>query len=69
MRRRGGADDGMELAIKMLVGAVAGAAVGFLIGRARACSAKECNVRANLAFSIVAGAVFGAAVMYWALRG
>jgi hypothetical protein len=59
----------MELAIRMVAGAVAGAAVGFLIGRARVCSAQECNVRANLVFSIVAGAVFGAAVMYWALRG
>jgi len=56
----------MEIALKMIAGAAAGAAVGFFVGRAKVCSAKECNVRANLAFSILAGAVFEAAVAYWA---
>lgn len=54
----------MDVALKILAGAILGGAVGVLIGRARACSGEPCNVRARTAYSIVAGAVFGAAVAY-----
>ncbi len=57
---------GWDIISKLLVGAVAGAAGGFLLGRARICSREKCNVKANMIFSILAGAFFGAAVA-WAL--
>jgi|GEM_PF-2674005 len=51
--------------MQILAGAGAGALVGFGISRARGCSAQACNVRARAAYSIVAGAFFGAAVAYY----
>ncbi len=64
-RRASGRQGGMAIALKMLGGAMIGAVAGFLLGRARACSAKQCNLRVNMVFSIVGGAVFGAAVAWW----
>lgn len=55
----------MELAAKLLAGAIVGGLLGLLIARARACSSEACHVRANLIFSVVAGAVFGAAVAWY----
>lgn len=54
----------IETALRILLGATLGAIGGFVLGRARACSGGTCNVKANLAFSIVAGACFGGAVAY-----
>lgn len=55
----------MEIAFKVLLGAAIGAGLGVVLGRARLCSSTRCNVRANMAFSILAGALFGAAVAWW----
>jgi hypothetical protein len=54
----------MDRLLMALVGAVAGAAVGFLAARARVCSVAGCNVKANLIVSMIGWAVFGAAVAY-----
>jgi hypothetical protein len=53
---------------RLIVGAVIGAALGWLFGRAKVCSLPGCSARTNLAASVVAGAVFGAAIGY-ALSG
>ena len=58
----------METAIKLFVGAAVGALLGVLLGRARVCSARACNVKATMILSIVAGAIFGAAVAWWAMN-
>ena len=59
----------MVLVLKLIAGAAAGALLGFVLGRSRLCSSKACNVKANMIFSILAGAVFGAAVAwYWIHR-
>lgn len=58
----------MELAIKLLAGAVIGGALGLLVGRAKVCSASQCNVRANIALSMLGGAVFGAGVAWWLIH-
>ena len=55
----------VNLALKLLAGAVAGGAVGFLLGRARVCSSEQYAVKANLIFSTLAGALFGAAVAWY----
>jgi len=47
-------------------GIIIGGAVGLLMGRAGMCSAESCNVKANLAFSVVGGAFFGG-VLAWYL--
>jgi hypothetical protein len=53
------------LALKILAGALVGGAVGFLIGRARTCTAAKCNVKANRIAYAIAGAVFGAGVAFY----
>jgi len=53
------------LPLKILAGALIGAAAGVLMGRARLCRTEGCNVKANMIASIVAGAVFGAAVAFY----
>ncbi|MFA6133673.1 MAG: hypothetical protein WC869_06615 [Phycisphaerae bacterium] len=58
----------MEIVLKLLAGAAAGAAVGLLAGRARICSSGVCTGRAHLAASMIGWAVFGAAVTWWAMR-
>ncbi len=50
---------------KIVAGAMVGAAFGLLAGRARVCSSETCHARANLLASVIAGAVFGAAVAYY----
>lgn len=50
---------------QIMAGAFLGAAVGFLVGRARVCSSARCNVKANMILSVVAGAFFGAAVAWY----
>ena len=50
---------------KVLLGALLGGAVGVLLGRARVCSSRTCNVKVNLVASIVACAAFGAAAAYY----
>lgn len=50
---------------KLLVGALIGASLGALMGRARVCRSPHCHARLNMIASIVAGAVFGAAVAYY----
>jgi len=52
---------------KVLAGAAGGAVLGFLLSHVRTCSSAACNVRANRVYSILAGAVFGAAVAYYFL--
>ncbi len=54
----------METVIQVGLGAALGAAGGFLLGRAKTCSGESCRVRASLIYSVIAGAVFGAAAMY-----
>ena len=58
-------DRPMDRVLVALAGAVAGAAVGFLAGRARVCSVAGCSARTNLIVSVVGWAVFGAAVGYY----
>ena len=53
----------MQDILKMLAGAAVGAAVGFAISRAQTRRGRQCHVKANLIFSIIAGAVCGAAVV------
>jgi len=48
-----------------MLGAAVGALAGYLISRVRTCSDTKCNVRIRAAYSIIAGAVFGAAVAWW----
>jgi len=50
---------------RIVAGALIGAAVGVLLGRARVCSSETCHARANMVLSVVAAAVFGAAVAYY----
>jgi hypothetical protein len=57
----------VELVLKVLLGAAVGAAGGYGLSRLRACSATACNVRASTIFSIISGAVFGAAVAWYFL--
>lgn len=54
----------MDLAIRILAGAVIGAALGFLVGRTTLCSAAQCRSRARMIFSIVGCAIFGAALAW-----
>ena len=55
-----------SLVFIIAAGAIIGGAVGLLIGRAKACSAQACNVKANVAFSVIGGAFFGG-VLAWYL--
>jgi len=58
-----------EIVLKMLLGTTVGAMFGLLLARAKLCSAQTCHAKANLVFSIIAGAFFGAAVAwYWMQR-
>ena len=57
----------MELVWKVLLGAAVGAVGGYGLSRVRTCSASACNVRASTIFSIISGAVFGAAVAWYFL--
>ncbi len=52
------------LAVKILIGALLGAAAGVLLGKMRVCSGGQCSVSNNLIASIIACAIFGAAVAY-----
>lgn len=54
----------MDLAIKVLAGAVIGAALGFLLGRTTLCSAAQCRSRTRMIFSIVGCGIFGAALAW-----
>ncbi len=56
----------MELATRLLAGAIIGGGLGLFIGRARICSAEACHARLNMVFAILAGAFFGAAAA-WAI--
>jgi 7-keto-8-aminopelargonate synthetase-like enzyme len=58
----------MDVAWKILLGAALGAAGGLVAGRARVCSAEACRSRPNLIFSVIAGAVFGAAVAWYLIH-
>ena len=58
----------MDAVLKLLAGAVAGGAFGALLSRARLCSGGRCNTKASLIFSIAAGAVFGAAAVWYFLH-
>jgi len=55
----------MDIAIKLLLGAAAGSVGGWLLGHARSCSTGACRTRPRMAFSIVAGAAFGAAMAWY----
>lgn len=58
----------METALKLIAGAVAGAAVGFLMARARGCSSGACVTKTNTIVSMVAWAVFAAAVTWYFVK-
>ena len=58
----------MEVILKLLAGAVAGGAAGFLLGRARVCSVAQCHATANRVFFTLAGAFFGAAVAWYLIH-
>ncbi|MFP4054431.1 MAG: hypothetical protein ACLFV7_11285 [Phycisphaerae bacterium] len=53
-----------EQFIQIGLGASVGALAGFLLSRASGCSAAGCRTRANLWYSLVAGAAFGAAAAW-----
>ena len=55
----------METVLKLIAGAAAGAAVGFLMARARTCSSGACRTKTNVIVSMVAWAVFAAAVAWY----
>ena len=59
----------MPLPLAMGLGAAIGAATGWLIGRAKLCSATHCRARMPLLASVLAGAFFGSAVAYALARG
>lgn len=52
----------MRELLTLLGGAVLGGAAGYFLTRIRLCAAGACHSRASKVFSILAGAVFGAAV-------
>ena len=54
----------MPLAIRVILGALIGAAVGVVLGTARTCSGQACRSRGPRWFYIIAFAFFGAAVAY-----
>jgi NhaP-type Na+/H+ or K+/H+ antiporter len=58
----------METAIRLVLGASLGAAGGVILSRARSCGSQACNVRANLIYSVIAGAVFGAAAAWYVMN-
>lgn len=70
----------VEIVIKLLFGAIAGAAVGLFIARGGCCGAtacdsenenkSKCSTRSPLRtiFSIIAGAVFGTAVTWYVIN-
>jgi hypothetical protein len=62
--------EGMDLVLigRLLIGAGAGATLGYFLVRVRPCSTGACNVRANLIYSVIAGAVFGAGVAWYFAR-
>ena len=53
---------------RLLVGAGVGAALGYFLVHVRPCSTGACNVRGNLIYSVIAGAVFGAGVAWYFAR-
>ena len=63
----------MELAIKVIAGAVIGGGVGLLMGRARSCASGACGSRrAGRVYgivSVVAWAAIGAAMAWYAVGG
>ena len=57
------------LIAKLALGAVIGGVLGFFMGRAKVCSAAQCQTRGNMMFTIIACAVVGAAVAYHVSAG
>lgn len=55
----------MPQAAKIAIGALLGAALGYILGRATTCRSGACSARPARIYTIVAGAFFGAAVGYW----
>lgn len=58
----------INVAMKVLAGALAGGVVGYLAGYARSCSTQGCDVRPGLAvrlFYIFGAAVFGAGIAWY----
>lgn len=57
----------MSEIIAIIIGALLGSALGYALTRIRTCRPDACNVKANLWFSILAGAIFGAGVarFFW----
>ncbi|MFB3894161.1 MAG: hypothetical protein ACE15C_19325 [Phycisphaerae bacterium] len=55
----------MELVARILAGAAIGALAGLGLSRVRTCSTTSCSRRGPMLYSIIAGAVFGAAVGYY----
>lgn len=58
----------METVLKVIAGAAAGAVLGFIFSRAKVCSSGACSGRINAAFSMIAWAVFAAAVTWYFIR-
>jgi hypothetical protein len=58
----------LQIAIRVLIGALAGGAACLLLARTALCSAGICRTRAHWIGMTVAGAFFGAAVA-WYLAG
>lgn len=58
----------METAVKLAAGIIAGGLVGFGLSRAKVCTSTACKARVNVVYSIISGAVLGAAVAWWAIR-
>jgi hypothetical protein len=55
----------VELFAKILAGVAIGALAGLGLSRVRSCSTESCRRRGPMLYSIISGAVFGAAVAYY----
>ena len=53
------------LAGKLMLGASLGAVMGYFLTRVKTCAGDACKVRPTVWYSMLAGAVFGAALAYY----
>jgi hypothetical protein len=53
----------MTMILHILLGAVIGGVIGFVVSRAQSCSVTDCRINARTLFWILGAGLFGAAVM------
>lgn len=56
------------LVVKIIAGVLIGGTLGVFMGQAKVCGSGQCSAKPNLIASIIAGAIFGAAVAYYFAR-